>query len=74
MLSDFHIIGFGAGLGAAIGAALTLASRHAAVWLPLAVGIGLAVAVAIRDRRHPGGATRAGGRSSLPGGPARADF
>jgi len=75
MQRDFSIIGLGVGLGAAIGAALTVASQHAAVWLPLAVGIGLAIAVAIRDRRQSGGSTGArGGRSSLPGGSSRADF
>jgi len=74
MQSDFSIIGLGVGLGAAIGAALTVASQHAAVWLPLAVGIGLAIAVAIRDRRQSGATGARGRRSSLPGGSPRADF
>ena len=55
MQSDTRIIGMGVALGAAIGTALTVASHHAAVWLPLAIGSGLAIAIAIRDRRHSGG-------------------
>jgi uncharacterized membrane protein YoaK (UPF0700 family) len=75
MQSDFYIIGCGVCVGAAIGIALSVASQHASVWLPLAVGMGLAIAVAVRDRKHSGGATGARvGRSSLPGGSARADF
>ena len=75
MQNDSYIIGLGVGIGAAIGTVLTVASEHAAVWLPLAIGIGLAIAVAIRDRRrsvHGLGARE--GRSSLPGGSPGADF
>jgi uncharacterized membrane protein YoaK (UPF0700 family) len=55
MQSNTRIIGMGVAVGAAIGTALTLASQHAAVWLPLAIGSGLAIAIAIRDRRQSGG-------------------
>jgi uncharacterized membrane protein YoaK (UPF0700 family) len=55
MQSDACIIGMGVAMGAAIGIALTVASQHAAVWLPLAIGSGLAIAIAIRDRRQGGG-------------------
>ncbi|HXY10441.1 MAG TPA: hypothetical protein VEI52_21570 [Terriglobales bacterium] len=55
MQDDRHTIGMGVGLGAVIGTALTAASQHAAVWLPLAIGSGLAIAVAMRDRRQSGG-------------------
>jgi hypothetical protein len=58
MQSDFYIIGLGVSTGAPIGTALRVASQHAAVWLPLAVGTRLAIAVAIRDRRQAGGAAR----------------
>jgi hypothetical protein len=55
MQSDACIIGMGVGMGAAIGTALAVASQHAEVWLPLAIGSGLAIAVAIRDRRQGAG-------------------
>jgi hypothetical protein len=55
MQSDARIIGMGVAMGAAIGTALTVVSQHGAVWLPLAIGSGLAIAIAIRDRRQSGG-------------------
>ena len=62
MPSDARIIGMGVAMGAAIGTALTVASQPAAVWLPLAIGSGLAIAIAIRDRRQGGDRSFAGDR------------
>ena len=45
-------IAYAVALGAGIGAAMGSATHHMGVWLTLAVGIGLAIGVAIRDRRN----------------------
>jgi hypothetical protein len=46
------LIGAGLGIGAGIGAAMGSATHHMGVWLALGTGIGLAIAVGIRDRRN----------------------
>jgi uncharacterized membrane protein YoaK (UPF0700 family) len=67
MMNNSHIIALGVAVGAAIGAAMTAAARHATVWLPLAIGTGLAIAVAIRDRRQSASSIdRRQRRSSVP--------
>jgi len=40
----------GVAIGASIGAAMALVTHQAAVWLPLGIGIGLAIGVEIREK------------------------
>jgi len=39
-------------IGAAVGVSLATATHHPSVWLPLGIGVGLAVGVALRDRKN----------------------
>jgi len=39
-------------IGAAIGAALATTTHHPSVWLPLGIGVGLAVGVGLRDHKN----------------------
>jgi predicted MFS family arabinose efflux permease len=52
--SSIGAIFIGVLIGGVIGVAMAAATHHPAVWLPLAIGVGLAVGVAIRDRNNYG--------------------
>jgi hypothetical protein len=52
MRSDIYVIGFGALIGGGIGGALASVMHRPQVWLPLGIGTGLAIGVAIRDRKN----------------------
>jgi uncharacterized protein YfiM (DUF2279 family) len=55
MESGCTFTGFGLALGIAAGAALGSATHQIQVWLLLGAGIGLAVGVALRDRKQTAG-------------------
>jgi hypothetical protein len=52
MENGYMFTGFGLTLGIAAGAALGSATHQTQVWLLLGAGIGLAVGVALRDRKR----------------------
>jgi uncharacterized membrane protein YoaK (UPF0700 family) len=51
MTSKSRFLALGFVIGATIGAAMAGATHQPAVWLPLGAGIGLAIGVAVRDRK-----------------------
>jgi hypothetical protein len=52
MKSRSRFIEFGVALGAAIGAIAGVATHQLNVWMLLGIGVGLAVGVALRDRKQ----------------------
>jgi len=52
MKDNEHFVAFGILIGAVFGAVMTAATHRPEMWIPLAIGIGLAVGVGIRDRKN----------------------